>query len=80
MFIKIIFNHRGERTQGERMQGECVVRANGHDTSMYDELNTCSVKHHKPNPSIINQKNSIDMSTSNSTTDLMRQSAKVKCQ
>ena len=28
MFIKIIFNYRGERTQGE-----CVVRANGPDTS-----------------------------------------------
>ena len=80
MFIKILFNYRGERTQGEQMQGECVVRANGPDTSIYDELNPCAVKHHKHNPSIINQKNSIDMSTSNSTTDLMKHSAKVKCQ
>ena len=27
MFIKILFNYRGEQTQGE-----CVVRANGPDT------------------------------------------------
>ena len=26
MFIKILFNYQGERTQA---QGECVVRANG---------------------------------------------------
>ena len=32
MFIKILFNYQGERTQGERTQGECVVSANGHDT------------------------------------------------
>ena len=32
MFIKILFNYRGERTHGERTQGECVVRANGPDT------------------------------------------------
>jgi len=30
MFIKILFNYRGERTQGE-----CVVRANGPDTLKY---------------------------------------------
>ena len=29
MFIKILFNYRGERTQGE-----CVDRANGPDTTM----------------------------------------------
>jgi hypothetical protein len=34
MFIKILFNYRGERThfKGERTQVECVVRANGLDT------------------------------------------------
>ena len=31
MFINILFNNRGERTQGE-----CVVRANGPDTQIYD--------------------------------------------
>jgi hypothetical protein len=30
MFIKILFTNQGERTQA---QDECVVRANGHDTS-----------------------------------------------
>ena len=32
MFIKIPFNYRGERAQGERTQGECVIRSNGPDT------------------------------------------------
>ena len=32
MFIKILFNYRGDHFQGERTHGECVVRANGPDT------------------------------------------------
>ena len=40
MFIKILFNYRGERThfQGERTQGECVVRANRPDTIYMNNL------------------------------------------
>ena len=35
MLIKIPFNYQGEQThfQGERIQGECIVRANGPDTA-----------------------------------------------
>ena len=32
MFIKILFNYQCERTEGERAQDECVVRADEHDT------------------------------------------------
>ena len=48
MFIKILFNYRGERTQGE-----CVVRANGPDT---DNVSTPRlVQHWTVNSSAINR-------------------------
>ena len=40
MFIKILFNFQGRPTlfQGERTQGECVVRANGPDTELERQI------------------------------------------
>jgi hypothetical protein len=47
MFIKILFNYRGEQThfKGERTQVECVVRANGLDTrfDLTAQCNTNSI-------------------------------------